>query len=1775
MKKILLHLILLFIPILFFPTQSLWAQGSGSAVQLNGTTGYLQSAEDLQIVASENLRMEGWFKFDNVTKAVFLIDIANDESSSGAPAFPNPATTPPFRTQKALWWSGSTGALNIPANHLVVTIRDNSGDFNNDNGCVLVQENRGRFWDFSFPFTLQPNVWYHLACIITDNDTDNIVGVQMFVNGVALTSSTNILRTRPGGTGGTCPTQTQNNAITATTTPSINVGNSYNGNMGNTGGIIAGAPSPNYPFLGGDVETNIFVGMRPDELLNDNTLPDADFLFAGQIDQIRIFNNGLTEASIRNFMCNVTPANLITYTFDDDPTAMDDFGSVAIGFNDTGFSGGATDKAPLKIIGGVTQVLSGAPIGTTSSHVYGGTSLTLNYPPAGTSTFGVNVTAGTSNVLHIYRVDASPNNTTLPTEMGNFDTRYFGIFTGTDNITYDAVYTYTTNTAPNPPLSGSPTALAVARRDRNNSGAFAFQAGTVNTVATTHTVTGLTTDLSAATPRNQQEFIYGAVSDPILANIEAAAINYSEGAGDPSTNPTTQITNTITVVYGGTLTSATVQITGNYQNGQDILGFVDGTYGGVAFSGTFNAATGTMTITPDIAGTGTAAATQAALRAVTYYNNSDNPNTSVRTVTFRVIDGAKQSNTQTRNINITAVNDAPSLSGQVCSGGTFTEDGAAVNILTAITVADPDNTSLTTATIRITNVQTSDVLSFTAIMGNPVTSAGYNAGTGTLTLNVNGATHVQLAAALQAVQFSNSSQSPNTTARTIRFTVRDAALNSNDIDCVINVVSVNDPPEITPAASSVTYNKLAPAISVASSATVTDPDNTTLTEMTLNIGSYNAGEDVITFTCPAGITCPAVSASMTFTGTAPLASYQSLIRSFTYRNNSATPIGANRTFTFQVNDGQAANNLSNNAVFTVNIDANFNIAPTVDAGCPTTIANFTEGDNLLAIFPSAVDINDADNTNLSKAEFKITTGYRNGEDELVYDDDAIPLPGTLTATWNAATGTLTIQGVDLITEYENILPRIKFKNESENPTAGNRTITAQFFDNGFPDGTASNVKSTSLCSFQISVIPVNDPPVLDNIGVSPITYTENDSPLTITSTIEVTDVDNTNIASATVSITGNYQNGQDVLEFTNQLGITGSWNATTGVLTLSGSSSKANYQTALRNVKYRNTSENPSNLVRTVSFRVNDGQATNNLSNILTIDINVVPVNDPPVLANIEGTPLTYTEGDLLKVITTTITVTDVDDDNMESATVAITSNYQNGEDLLFFTNQLGITGNFNAATGVLTLTGTSSKANYQTALRSVNYLNLSDNPNTLDRTITFTVNDGDANSNTQSRTVKVISVNNAPIITYAPVDAQTYTENEAPKGIFPFPNNFTIIDLDNANLVKATVQITTNYFANQDVLGFTNQLGITGSWNTATGTLTLTGVSSVANYETAIRSVTYVNTSENPSSLPRTLTIIANDGTTNSVPTVTQIINVVPVNDAPVVTNINRQIVINGSLQLFRNPFEDAYTDIESDPLQRIIITSLPNHGKLKNNNVDVMLNQEIAVANISLNYVPDLNYVGDDFFEWRASDRTTGMSLSNTARVNIQVGLPSLYPPDKLKAQAGSRQVLLTWDPVVVSGLNMQYEIYMLAPNQPWKHIGTTNEEKFLVTGLENAVVYSFRVLAFDNLGRRSDFSLTVSARPSIVLGTEDDLEAIQLSLFPNPNTGSFVIQFVEKTSKKATLSIINTIGQRVFEKEIKSSTGLYEEKIEVEALSEGTYILQIGTGTNTYQKRFVVQK
>ncbi|MFC7695110.1 beta strand repeat-containing protein, partial [Bradyrhizobium sp. GCM10028915] len=499
----------------------------------------------------------------------------------------------------------------------------------------------------------------------------------------------------------------------------------------------------------------------------------------------------------------------------------------------------------------------------------------------------------------------------------------------------------------------------------------------------------------------------------------------------------------------------------------------------------------------------------------------------------------------------------------------------------------------------------------------------------------------------------------------------------------------------------------------------------------------------------------------------------------------------------------------------------------------------------------------------------------------------------------------------------------------------------------------------------ITLTGTNDTPVA--VAGHTLNYTENHAATAIDPALTVSDVDNANLVSATVQITGNYVNGQDVLGFTNQNGITGSFNAATGTLTLTGSSSVANYQTALDSVTYFNTSDNPSGLARTVTIITNDGAAN---SVAVTDTINVTPVNDAPVL-NANGGTLSYTENQAATAIDTVLTASDVDSTNLTGATVSITTNFASGQDVLGFTNQNGITGSYNAGTGVLTLTGSATVANYQAALRSVTYSSSSDNPSGATRTISYQVDDGaGANhaSNIATSTVAVTPVNDAPVLN-ANGGTLSYTENQAATAI---DTVLTASDVDSTNLTGATVSITTNFASGQDVLGFTNQNGITGSYNAGTGVLTLTGSATVANYQAALRSVTYSNSSDNPSGATRTISYQVDDGAgaNHASNIATSTVAVTPVNDAPVAQNDAYILDTSGGNILTVTTPGVLTNDSDPDSAITAVKDTNPTHGT-------VTLN-----PNGSFTYTRTDSFLGTDSFTYHTSD---GSLSSNPVTVTI----------------------------------------------------------------------------------------------------------------------------------------------------------------------------------------------
>jgi VCBS repeat-containing protein len=153
----------------------------------------------------------------------------------------------------------------------------------------------------------------------------------------------------------------------------------------------------------------------------------------------------------------------------------------------------------------------------------------------------------------------------------------------------------------------------------------------------------------------------------------------------------------------------------------------------------------------------------------------------------------------------------------------------------------------------------------------------------------------------------------------------------------------------------------------------------------------------------------------------------------------------------------------------------------------------------------------------------------------------------------------------------------------------------------------------------ITVNPVADAPDGGFEG-APLAYVENQGPVAIDTTLTVSDPDSLDLVGATVAITAG-QTADDVLGVVNQNGISGSYDATSGVLTLIGVSSLANYQAALRSVTFDNASDNPSTVARTISFRVDDGGGLADLGDatVTFTAVNDAPLNTMPAAYDVEA----------------------------------------------------------------------------------------------------------------------------------------------------------------------------------------------------------------------------------------------------------------------------------------------------------------------------------------------------------------------------------------------------------------------------------------------------------------------------------------------------------------------------------------------------------------------------
>jgi uncharacterized protein YjdB len=660
-------------------------------------------------------------------------------------------------------------------------------------------------------------------------------------------------------------------------------------------------------------------------------------------------------------------------------------------------------------------------------------------------------------------------------------------------------------------------------------------------------------------------------------------------------NATSAIDSAITVSDAdhATLANATVSITGNYQSAEDVLRFTNTssfTYGNIV--ATFNASTGVLTLTSS-GSTATLAQWQAVLRSVTYDNQSNTPNTATRTVSFVGNDGSSNSNTATKNVSVSAADDAPVVTSQ--GGALAYQEGDGVSVIdNAITVSDLDSATLASGTVSITgNFNASeDVLSFTnnpATMGN--ISGSYNAGTGVLTLTSSGATATlaQWQSALRSVAYINSSEGPNTATRTISYVGNDGILDSSASTRNVSLTSVNDAPTIT-APGSISVTEDISSVLTGISFSDGDAGNSAVT-VTVSVGT-----GTLSATSGANVTVSGTGTSLQLTGT--ISAINSFIAASNLTYTTGNDATSNVNLSVTIDDGGntgSGGSLSDNEVVILSVSA-VNDAPTITAPGSLTVTEDVAG---------AV-------TGISFAD--VDAGTQAVDITLAIPNGSLSATSSAGVTVTPITGGITLQGT--IANINAFIAASNVSYTTATDLTTTQTLTVSINDNGNVGSGGSQSVSTTV---SISVTPVNDVPV---ISVNQVTqnYITGSIARILESTL-LTDADNPTFVSAEIQISGNFQSPGDAIVFEDGQGgstttygqFTIVFNPQTGIATITNGSGPANlsdWVDAFNHICFTNLAPTLNRSQRTLSIKVNDG-TVDSVVVTKTITMNVAPPPNP------------------------------------------------------------------------------------------------------------------------------------------------------------------------------------------------------------------------------------------------------------------------------------------------------------------------------------------------------------------------------------------------------------------------------------------------------------------------------------------------------------------------------------------------------------------------------------
>lgn len=932
-----------------------------------------------------------------------------------------------------------------------------------------------------------------------------------------------------------------------------------------------------------------------------------------------------------------------------------------------------------------------------------------------------------------------------------------------------------------------------------------------------------------------------------------------------------------TVESGQTITQLVLQVTNLADRSNEIL-IIDGTAivltegnsgttttNGVSYSVVGGGSTAGVILTK-AAGL-SASAAQTLVDGISYRHDGDAPNGAAsRFVTLLSItdsggiddDGVDTGDLAIEaQIDITAVNDAPTLSGGPYSLTSVDEDttssGTLVStILAGLTYADADTSAsagVANSGIAVNATSGSGAWQYSTD-GTTWTDVGTVSSAASLLLasttqvryipdGIDGGTARLTFRAWDQTSGSASSNGSRSTADA-RTNGGTTAFSTGTAQASLTVTAVNDAPTLSATGGAFTYTENGSAVDLFSSVSISTIEaGQSINQLTLTVddtvdGSNEIlrfdGTDIQLTHNNAGATTGgnAVDYLVTIDGTGlvsvilsnaaglSVATAQTLVEGMSYRNDSNTPYMQDRVFTLTGIRESDNTTTALSIVTTVSVVA-VNDAPSITA--PGSISVVED----IATALTGISFSDME---AGSASVTVTLSTASGALSGASSDG-------VTAT-GSGTGTLTLTGN--IADINTFIAASKVSFLTALDGSSNVTLNVAIDDSGNtgadPGNTGTSSSEAASTTVTLNVASVNDAPTV----TTPTTIAVNEDTATALTGISFADAD---VASGSVTATLSVASG--VLAATSGSGVTVGGAAT--ALTLTGSIADINAFIAASGITFTPAADTSGDVTLTTS--IDDGGNTGSggaQTGSDTTTLQVTAVNDRPAIT----APGSISVTEDVSIAVTGISFSDVD---AGSGGVTVTLSVAtvgpaavNGALTATSGSGVSVSG---SGTSTLTLSGTVADINAFIVASSVSFLNAQDA--TISYNLTVTIDDGgntgadpgtSGTGSTEARSTTVLlavtAVNDAPVNTVP--GAQQVDQDGSLVFSSANSNAISIADVD-----ASSVQVTLT--AGNGVITLSGITGLSFSTGSGAGDGTMTFTGSVAAVNTALQGLTFTPT--------------------------------------------------------------------------------------------------------------------------------------------------------------------------------------------------------------------------------------------------------------------------------------------------------------------------------------------